>query len=142
MPTRTSRAEWKGALRDGQGTLVVGQDAFTGRYSFPSRFESGEGTNPEELLGAAHAACFSMALAAGLGRAGQNPESVATTARVMLERAGEGFAITRIDLDCMARVPGISEADFQRSAEEAKQGCPVSKALAGTTISLTAQLEP
>ena len=141
MPTRRSRAEWKGTLREGQGTVVVGQDAFMGRYSFPSRFESGDGTNPEELLDASHAACFSMALAAGLGRAGHKPESVETTANVTLDKVGDGFAVTRIDLDCVARVPGISEAEFRRSAEEAKQGCPISKALAGTTISLTARLE-
>ncbi|MDQ4061680.1 MAG: OsmC family protein [Pseudomonadota bacterium] len=141
MPTRSSRAEWRGTLREGQGTVVVGRDAFTGRYSFPSRFESGDGTNPEELLGASHAACFSMALAAGLGRAGHKPESVATNANVTLDRVGDGFAVTRIDLDCVARVPGLSDADFQRFAEEAKQGCPISKALAGTTISLMARLE-
>ena len=114
--------------------------AFQGSYSFRDRFEDGKGTNPEELLGAAHAGCFTMALTAGLTAAGHPPGHLHTTATVRLERAGEGFAITKIELATEANVPGITPAEFQAQAEKAKAGCPVSKALAGTSISLTAKL--
>jgi lipoyl-dependent peroxiredoxin len=140
MPTRTAKAEWKGNLREGEGALELGSGAFSGAYSFRSRFEEGTGTNPEELLGAAHAGCFSMALAAGLERAGHAPESIRTTARVSLEAQDGGFAITRSALETEASVPGIEESEFKRLADEAKAGCPVSKALAGVQIELEARL--
>ena len=119
----------------------LGDCPFEGAYSFPSRFEEGRGTNPEELLGAAHAGCFSMALAAGLTRAGHAPTRIHTTARVHLERRGEGFDITRVELQTRARVPGIDEAEFRKQAEAAKKNCPVSKALGGPEISLEAMLD-
>ena len=130
MPTRNAHARWQGDLKSGKGTMKLGGGAWEGPYHFASRFESAEGTNPEELMGAAHAGCFSMALAAALGKAGFQPRHVHTTAKVHLEKVGEGFAITAIDLDTEADVPGIDEATFQKTAEGAKTGCPVSKALA------------
>jgi osmotically inducible protein OsmC len=115
--------------------------SYEGPYSFQSRFEEGDGTNPEELIAAAHAGCFSMALSGELGRAGHDPESVETTATVHIEKADPGFKITRIELDTEARVPGIDDADFQKAAEAAKEGCPVSQALAAVgEISLHARL--
>jgi osmotically inducible protein OsmC len=141
MVSRTSEAEWRGDLRQGKGTVKLGSGAFEGSYSFPSRFETGQGTNPEELIGAAHAGCFSMALSAGLSGAGHPPTRVHTTARVHLDKQGQGFAITRIELETEAEVPGIDEAAFQEQAKAAKAGCPVSKALAGTEISLKATLK-
>jgi len=140
MATRNGSAEWRGDLKGGSGTVKVGDGVFEGNYSFSSRFEEGEGTNPEELIGAAHAGCFSMALSGGLGRAGHPPKRIATTAKVHIEKVGEGFSITRIELDCEAEVPGIDEATFQDLANKAKEGCPVSKALAGTQITLNAKL--
>lgn len=140
MTERTANAEWKGNLKEGQGKVKLGSGAFEGKYSFPSRFEDGQGTNPEELIAAAHAGCFSMAFAAGLGKAGFNPNSVATVAKVKLEKVGEGFEITSIVLETVADVPNIDEATFQKEAEAAKKGCPVSKALAGTKIELKAKL--
>ncbi len=125
MPDRRAEAEWDGNLRDGRGHLKLESGAFQGNYSFRDRFEDGKGTNPEELLGAAHAGCFTMALTAGLTGAGHPPGHIHTTATVSLEREGEGFG---------------SAADFQAQAQKAKAGCPVSKALAGTSISLTAKL--
>lgn len=142
MPVRTADAEWNGNLREGQGKVKLGSGAFEGAYSFPSRFEEGKGTNPEELLGAAHAGCFSMALAAGLTRAGHAPTRIHTAARVHLERRGEAFEITRVELRTQGRVPGIDEAEFRRQAEAAKKNCPVSKALAGPEITLEAVFEP
>ena len=140
MATRTAKAEWKGGLKDGQGTMKLGSGAFEGNYSFLSRFEGGAGTNPEELIGAAHAGCFSMAFSAGLGKAGFSPKSIKTTAKVHLEKVGEGFEITAIELESEADIPGIDEREFQEHAETAKKGCPVSKALAGTKITLNAKL--
>jgi lipoyl-dependent peroxiredoxin len=140
MPARTATARWEGGLQQGSGTMRLGSGAFEGAYSFSSRFEDGTGTNPEELIGAAHAACFSMALAAGLERAGTPATSVDTTATVHLERADDGFRIPRIELDTVAVVPGLDEAAFQEQAETAKTMCPVSRALAGTDIQLTAKL--
>ena len=140
MPTRTAEARWEGSLQEGQGTMKMATGAYEGPYSFQSRFEEGEGTNPEELIGAAHAGCFSMALSGALGRAGYEPESVETTARVHIDKAGEGFKITRVELDTKARVPGIDDDDFQKQAEAAKEGCPVSQALGGVEIELTAEL--
>jgi osmotically inducible protein OsmC len=142
MAIRTSEAEWRGNLREGQGRMKLGSGAFEGEYSFPSRFESGQGTNPEELIGAAHAGCFSMALAAALTKAGHPPTRVHTVARVHLDKVDQGFAITTIDLETDAEVPGVDEAAFQREAQDAKQNCPVSKALQGVTINLTARLAP
>jgi osmotically inducible protein OsmC len=140
MAVRMSEAEWRGNLREGAGRMKLGSGAFEGSYSFPSRFEDGKGTNPEELLGAAHAGCYSMALSAGLSKVGHPPTRVHTVARVHLEKVGEGFGITRIELECEAEVPGISAAAFQEQAEGAKKGCPVSKALAATEITLKAKL--
>jgi lipoyl-dependent peroxiredoxin len=142
MPVRTADAEWNGNLREGQGEARLGSGAFEGAYSFPSRFEEGKGTNPEELLGAAHGGCFSMALAAALTRAGHAPTRVHTTARVQLERRGEAFEITRVELSTRGRVPGIDDAEFRKQAEAAKKSCPVSRALAGPAIVLEATLEP
>jgi osmotically inducible protein OsmC len=142
MPKRTANARWDGSLQEGRGTMRMASGAYEGPYSFQSRFEEGEGTNPEELIAAAHAGCFSMALSADLGRAGHTAESVETTATVHLDKGDGGFGITRIVLDTRARVPGISEEEFQRVAEGAKQNCPVSQALAAVdTIELNAQLE-
>ena len=140
MVERKAEAEWQGDLRSGKGRLSLGSGAFSEAYSFPSRFENGEGTNPEELIGAAHAGCFSMALSAGLSAAGKAPERIHTTASVQLEKQGQGFAITRILLKTEAKVPGIDEAAFQEQARTAKENCPVSKALAGTRIELDAKL--
>ena len=140
MAVRTSEAEWKGNLREGQGTMKLGSGAYEGSYSFASRFESGKGTNPEELIAAAHAGCYSMALSAGLSKAGFTPTRVHTTAKVHLEPVEGGFGITRIELQTEAQIPGITNDTFQQQAEGAKKGCPVSKALAGTQITLQAKL--
>ena len=137
---RNADAEWRGDLTTGQGTMKLGSGAFQGNYSFRSRMEDGAGTNPEELIGAAHAGCFSMQLAAMLTQAGTPPTRIHTNAKVHLEKAGEGFAIPRIELMTEAVVPGIDNATFQTQAVAAKVGCPVSKALAGVEISLTAAL--
>ncbi len=140
MPVRTAKAVWEGGLKDGHGTVALGSGAYEGRYSFGSRFEEAGGTNPEELIGAAHAGCFSMALSAGLSRAGIAPKRIATAAKVHLEKVGEGFKITRIELTTEAEVPGLDDAAFQEHARKAKEGCPVSQALAGTEIHLDARL--
>ena len=141
MPKRTASARWDGSLIEGRGTMRMASGAYEGPYSFQSRFEEGDGTNPEELIAAAHAGCFSMALSAGLGEAGHSPESVETEAVVHIDKAGDGFAITRIELRTRANVPGLSDEEFQQIAEAAKKGCPVSRALAGVeSIELDAQL--
>jgi osmotically inducible protein OsmC len=141
MPKRTASAVWKGSLQEGAGTMKVASGAYEGPYSFQSRFEEGDGTNPEELIAGAHAGCFSMALSGELGRAGHEPESVETTATVHLDKGESGFGITRIELDTRARVPGIEADEFKRLAEVAKQNCPVSRALAAVeTIELNAEL--
>ena len=140
MPVRKADAVWEGDIRGGNGKVSLGSGAFEGRYSFGSRFEEAAGTNPEELIGAAHAGCFSMALSGGLGRGGHTPKRIATTAKVHIEKVGEGFSITRIELDTQAEVPGIDDATFQEFARKAKEGCPVSRALAGTEITLNAKL--
>lgn len=140
MPTRTANAEWKGDLKEGSGTVRLGSGAWEGSYSFRSRFEDGGGTNPEELIAAAHAGCFSMALSHGLAQAGHTPQSVKTTANVQLNKQEAGFRITEIELVTEARVPGLDEKSFLTHAEKAKSGCPVSQALAGTKISLQARL--
>ncbi len=141
MPARTASAEWKGTLKEGKGVMKMSSGAYEGPYSFASRFESGTGTNPDELIAAAHAGCFSMAFSGGLGKAGFTPNSVKTTATVTLDKMGEGFGIVRIDLDCVADVPGIDEKTFLEQAEGAKKGCPISKALAAVPeITLKARL--
>ena len=141
MPTRTANARWNGSLQEGDGTMRMASGAYEGPYSFQSRFEEGDGTNPEELIAGAHAGCFSMALSGELGRAGHDPESVETTATVHLEKVEGGFGITRIDLDTRVRAPGLDGEEFQRLAEGAKKNCPVSRALAAVeTIELNAEL--
>lgn len=141
MPQRTAQARWQGALRDGKGTMRFGSGAFEGAYSFNSRMENGSGTNPEELIGAAEAGCFSMAFADALGEAGHQPQEISTQAKVQFEKTEKGWTITKIDLETEGTVPGIDEATFNRIANEAKKGCPVSKALAGTEIVLRAVLK-
>jgi osmotically inducible protein OsmC len=141
MPARTANARWEGGLKDGKGNMRLGGGAFEGQYSFSSRFEEGVGTNPEELIAAAHAGCFSMAFSGGLERAGFSPNSVETEAKVHLSPAdGGGFRISRIDLVTNAEVPGIEEDAFQQAAQAAKEGCPVSKALAAVEITVDATL--
>lgn len=140
MAVRTSEATWEGNLKEGKGKMKVGAGAYEGPFSFASRFESGSGTNPEELIAAALAGCFSMALSAGLGKNGFNPTRVKTVAKAHLEKVGEGFKITRMELNSEAEVPGIDKAKFNEIAEATKKGCPVSQALAGTEITLNAKL--
>ena len=137
---RKAEARWEGDLKGGRGTIKLGSGAFEGSYSFGTRFESAQGTNPEELLGAAHAGCFSMALSAQLGEAGITAESIRTSATVSLDKVGEGFAITAVHLTCKAKVPGADAPQFQTAANNAKAGCPVSKVL-NATITLEATLE-
>ena len=140
MPVRKASAVWNGTLKEGSGTMKMASGAYEGPYSFGSRFEEAPGTNPEELIAAAHAGCFSMALSAGLGKSGFSATRVETSARVHLEKVGEGFGITRIELTTRAEVPGIDEATFQEHANGAKENCPVSKVLAAAEISLDATL--
>ena len=140
MSTRSASAVWEGNLKNGKGKMKFGSGAFEGQYSFSSRFEEGKGTNPEELIGAAHAGCFSMAFSHDLSEAGFTPTKVATTAKVHLAMAEGGFKIVSIELECEADVPKIDEQTFQKLGDDAKKGCPVSKALAGTDISLKAKL--
>jgi osmotically inducible protein OsmC len=141
MTARNGSAEWLGDLQRGSGTVTVGDGVFEGSYSFASRFEEGEGTNPEQLIAAAHAACFTMALSNTLAAAGHPPDSVRTTARVQLRNIDGAPTLARIDLDTEGRVPGVDEQEFHRYAEQAKADCPVSRALAGIPeIVLTARL--
>ena len=142
MPTRSANARWEGGLKDGKGRFAVGSGALEAPYSFGTRFEEEPGTNPEELIGAAHAACFSMALSGGLERGGNPPTSVETIARVEFNKQEAGFRISRITLDCTAEVPGLDDAAFQEAAEAAKTGCPISNALAAVPeIVLNARLK-
>lgn len=141
MPARTAQAVWNGDLKSGNGRMKLGSGAWEGAYSFSSRFEEGTGSNPEELIGAAHAGCFSMALSAGLAKGGFKPNRIQTEARVHLQKADEGFKIGRIELNTEAEIPGIDDQTFRKFADEAKIGCPVSKALAGVQIELTARLK-
>jgi lipoyl-dependent peroxiredoxin len=141
MPTRTSSAQWQGTLKEGSGTMRLGSGAYEGAYSFASRFESGTGTNPEELIAAAHAGCFTMALSNVLGQAGFTPTSLNTTAAVHMDLGPTGFGITKIDLDTVGVVPGLSAEDFVTHATTAKENCPVSKALAAVEITLKARLD-
>lgn len=141
MPARTATAVWTGGLKDGAGRMRLGSGAWEGAYSFQTRFEEEPGSNPEELIGAAHAGCFSMALSGALGRAGFPPKRIETTAKVHLRMGEGGASIARIDLHCRAEVPGIDAAAFAEQAEGAKKNCPVSKALAAVDeIVLDAQL--
>jgi osmotically inducible protein OsmC len=140
MAVRTAQAVWEGDLKQGHGKMRLGSGAFEGQYSFLSRFENGTGTNPEELIAAAHAGCFSMALANGLSQAGFPPTRVETTARVHLERGAQGFGIPRIELSTQVAAPKIDEAQFKEQAEKAKANCPVSKLLSAAEITLDAKL--
>jgi osmotically inducible protein OsmC len=140
MPTRTASAKWEGGLKGGKGSFS-GQTGLGGQYNFSSRFENGAGSNPEELLAAAEAACFSMALSAGLEGNGTPATSVETKAACTIEKVGEGFSITKMALDVHAVVPNIDDATFQKIAAATKEGCPVSKALSGNVaITLNAVL--
>ena len=140
MPTRKASATWQGGLKDGKGTFK-GQTGLQGQYNFSSRFENGAGSNPEELLAAAEAACYSMALSLGLEKAGFKPQSIETEAACTIESVGEGFKITRMHVTTHATVPGIDNAKFQSIAAATKEGCPVSGALKNNVqIELTATL--
>jgi lipoyl-dependent peroxiredoxin len=140
MTVRHAEAVWEGTLRDGNGTMRVGAGGFEGAYSFASRFEEGTGTNPEELIGSALAGCFSMALSGDLGRAGYSAERIETKARVTLERVNDQPTITKIHLETEAQVPDIDEQTFLETADGAKKGCPVSRALRAVEITLDARL--
>ena len=131
MPVRTANASWRGTLPEGDGTMRMASGAYEGPYSAESRFGEGEGTNPEELIAAAHAGCFSMALAGNLSRAGHDANSVETEAQVTVERDGDGFTITRIRLETVVDVDGIDDDSFKEVADRTKETCPVSRALAG-----------
>jgi osmotically inducible protein OsmC len=140
MPIRTASARWSGNLTEGSGTIRTGKGGYEGNYSFKSRFEEGEGTNPEELIGAAHAGCYTMFLSKLLGEAGFD-SSVETTAKVHLDKTDAGMTVTRIDLETVGNAPGISEADFQKLVQDAKENCPISRLLApGAEISVSGRL--
>ena len=141
MPIRSAEAEWIGTLLEGKGHMKMGA-SYDGPFTFKSRMENGEGTNPEELLAMAQSGCFSMALSAALTKAGFAPKRIHTSAGVHFDRGPEGFSITSIDLHTEAEVPGIDDAKFQEIAEATKKGCPVSRALAATKINLQAKLVP
>jgi osmotically inducible protein OsmC len=141
MPVRKAQARWEGKISEGKGSMKLGSGAFEGSYSFKSRFEDGPGTNPEELIGAAHAGCFSMALSLFLEKAGYPPDHIETEAKVHIDKEGEGYKISAIELVTAAKVPGIDERAFQEQARAAKENCPVSRALAGTKITLDARLK-
>ena len=140
MPVRSADAEWKGNLPEGSGRMLFGGGAFEGQYSFGSRFEEGDGTNPEELIAAAHAGCFSMQFASVLSKAGHEPDSVRTTAKISLDKDDDGFSITRSDLSTQVNVSGLDDGEFQGYADEAKATCPVSRALGAIEIGLEARL--
>jgi lipoyl-dependent peroxiredoxin len=141
MPIRTASARWQGNLTEGSGTIRTGKGGYEGNYSFKSRFEEGEGTNPEELIGAAHAGCFSMAFSKGLADAGYTPTSVQTTASVHLDKTDAGMTVTRIDLETVGEVPGVDPDTCQKLAEAAKANCPISRLLSpGAEITLNASL--
>jgi osmotically inducible protein OsmC len=140
MIERKADAHWEGDLKAGKGTIRLGSGAFEGKYSFGTRFEGSPGTNPEELLGAAHAGCFTMALSLGLTKAGHPPTSLDTSATVELDKVGEAFAIKRIRLKTRGAVPGMDEGKFRELAEDAKKNCIISRALAGVPMELDAAL--
>ncbi|HET6514067.1 MAG TPA: OsmC family protein [Thermodesulfovibrionales bacterium] len=139
MPVRKAEAQWEGTLSDGRGKMKLGSGSYEGAYSFASRFGDGAGTNPEELIGAAHAGCYSMAFSMFLENAGFTPDHIRTTARVHIDKVPDGFKITTIELDTEAKVRGIDEKRFLELAEDTKKGCPVSQALAGVEIRLKAK---
>jgi len=142
MTTSSASAVWEGVLRSGRGHFKAGSGAFEGDYSFATRFESARGTNPEELIAAAHAACLSMALSAGLEKGGTPATRISTKASCTVDKSGEGFKITRMRLEVRGQVPGLDEAGFAKAAEAAKNGCPVSTALKGNVeMELDARLE-
>ncbi|WP_428303953.1 OsmC family protein [Lacipirellula sp.] len=140
MPARSATAVWNGDIMSGNGTMKLGTGAWEGPYSFKSRFEDGKGTNPEELIAAAHAGCFSMALSGALTKAGHPPEKIETSADVALVKDGEGFKIPSIKLKTAVKVAGLDDAKFQAIAKAAKENCPVSKVLAAAEITLDAKL--
>jgi osmotically inducible protein OsmC len=140
MLTRKANAMWEGTLKEGKGKMWLGSGAWEGPYSFDSRFGGGKGTNPEELIGAAHAGCFSMEFAAKLTDAGYPPKGIRTDAEVGIEPMRGGYAITSVRLMTRGAVPGIAEAEFRKIAEAASKSCPVSKALTGVQVSLEAKL--
>lgn len=140
MPVRKAHARWNGDLKSGDGRFSTGSGSFEGAYSFGTRFEDEPGTNPEELIGAAHAGCFSMAFAANVAKAGYSPSRVETNAKVHLSKSDDGFTITQIELMMEADIEGLDEEAFQEFAEGAKNNCPVSRALAGVDITLDARL--
>lgn len=140
MPTKNASAIWKGNLKSGGGTMKLGSGSYEGSYTFASRFENGKGTNPEELIGAAHSGCFAMAFSNELDKAGFTPEYMDVHANVKLEVLDDGPKITTISLTAKGKVPGIENDKFQEIAEAAKKGCPVSKALTGVNIELDASL--
>jgi osmotically inducible protein OsmC len=140
MAVRNAEAVWEGNLQEGKGSMKLGSGAFEGPFSFASRFQEGPGTNPEELIGAAHAGCFSMFLSAVLSKEGFPPKRVHTTATVHLEQVDGAPWITKIQLNCEANVPGVDENTFMEQIDVSKKGCPVSKALAGVQISVEAKL--
>ena len=142
--TRKAEADWNGSIMEGNGKVKLGSGAFEGAYSFQSRFSDDKeqkATNPEELIAAAHAGCFTMALSGNLGRAGYEPKNIHTTAKVKIEKQGEGFVIPNIDLETEAEVDGISDEEFQQIADKTKETCPVSQVLSGAEISLDAKLK-
>lgn len=141
MPTRKASATWEGGLQSGQGNFRGSSGGIEGSYTAGSRFSEDSGSNPEELLAAAHAACFSMALSGQLENAGASPERVRTEAACTVEKVGEGFSITTMKLSTRVKAPGVDESRFQELANAAKAGCPVSRALAGVQIELDATLE-
>ena len=140
MPTRKGSAQWKGTIAEGHGTVRTASGAVDAGFSFGSRFEGEAGTNPEELIAAAHAGCYSMALSLLLEEAGHAPDEIHTQARVAIEKDGDGFTITSVRLHTRVTVPGLDDATFQQQATAAKVGCPVSKALSAVDISLEAEL--
>lgn len=140
MAIRSASAVWQGNLKNGSGSMKLGSGAFEGKYSFASRFEDGKGTNPEELIAAAHAGCFSLALANILAEKGFVPKEIRTSAKIKIEKTGEGFRITSVELSTEAQVPNVSKDKFIEYAEDAKANCPVSKVLAGVEIKLRAEL--
>jgi osmotically inducible protein OsmC len=143
MAARTANAVWEGSIQEGRGQMSLGSGAFEGNYSFKSRFEEGDnGTNPEELIAAAHAGCFSMALSLVLGEGGNVPESIQTQAKVTLRNVDGNPTITKVALTTRARVPGLDDEGFQKAADAAKEGCVVSRALGGVDeITLDAALD-
>jgi lipoyl-dependent peroxiredoxin len=141
MPVRHAQAEWQGTLREGSGRMSLSSGAYQGPYSFSSRFEEGEGTNPEELIGAAHAGCFSMAFSADLTKAGYSPRKISTRAEVHLDKVDEKQTVTRIHLVTEAEIPGIEENAFLEIAQGAKENCPISRLLKGAEITLEVTLK-